>query len=260
VANLLAKLRQIEGSASPSSSYEINEFNEIASSTQFVESGVNEKTSSTHISQLEEGAGHKPASPSSSYEINEFNERTCSTAISDSDPYEKTSSTQKTEQGNTDLFGQAHDDDEKTGSDDSAKNASGTFFSKPSNESNPSGTFFSQISQFRNLEEEKLELPTLTAWDLLRADFHHLLDNGLNPEDTRGSITVVSDGPTGMVIGCNLRDAKELASHCRALKEKHPNPLEIRISAQHDQTMHLRSRHTLAMAQARSGVGLSVKA
>jgi hypothetical protein len=108
--------------------------------------------------------------------------------------------------------------------------------------------------------EEKLEPETLTAWDLLRADFHNLLENGLDPEDTRGSITVVADGPTGMVIGCNLRDAKELASHCRMLKEKYPDPLEIRISAQHDQTMHLRSRHTLAMANARSGVGMPVKA
>jgi hypothetical protein len=260
VANLLAKLRQQQASVLPVEVTKVTKLTKEPSSTQFVESGVNEKTSSTHISQLEEGAGQKPASPSSSYEINEINERTSSTVFSDSDPYEKTSSTQKNEQGNTDLFGQVHDDDKKTGSDDSAKNASGTFFSKPSNESNPSGTFFSQISQIRNLEEEKSEPEPLTAWSLLRADFHNLLDNGLDPADARGSITVIADGPTGMVIGCNLRDAKELAAHCRMLKEKFPDPLEIRISAQHEMTMHLRSRHTLAMAQAQSGVGLPVKA
>lgn len=120
-----------------------------------------------------------------------------------------------------------------------------------------SGTTVTTVSTVSDTSapfEEKLELETLTAWDLLRADFSNLLENGLDPEDTRGSITVVADGPTGMVVGCNLRDRAELAGHCRMLKAKYPNPLEIRISAQHDQTMHLRSRHTLAMVLAREGI------
>lgn len=87
----------------------------------------------------------------------------------------------------------------------------------------------------------------LTAWDLLRADWK-LLPTLIKPEDTQGSITVVSDGPVGMVIPCNLLDLKSLAGLCKTLKEKYPDPLVIRISAQHGDVMYLRLEHTKAQS------------
>jgi hypothetical protein len=44
------------------------------------------------------------------------------------------------------------------------------------------------------------------------------------------------------------------------LKTKYPDPLEIKISAQHGMTLVQRARHTKTMAAARSGVGMPVKA
>ena len=104
-------------------------------------------------------------------------------------------------------------------------------------------------SQEEPISSEDSEILTdLTAWDLLRADFTFLLEQAIEPDDARGSITVkVETG--GMVLPLNLRDKANIIAAVKRLIEKYPDPLEVAVHAEHGDSLHLRSRHTRRMAR-----------
>ena len=90
--------------------------------------------------------------------------------------------------------------------------------------------------------------PALTVWSLLRADWKLFIEHGIAEDDTIGSITATAE-TGGMVLPVNLKDVGNLTSAIKRLIEKYPDPLEVRISAQHDDSLFLRARYTRRMAK-----------
>ena len=90
--------------------------------------------------------------------------------------------------------------------------------------------------------------PALTVWTLLRADWKLFLGHAIAEDDAFGSITATAE-TGGMVLPVNLKDVGSLTSAIKRLIEKYPDPLEVRISAQHDDSLFLRARFTRRMAR-----------
>jgi hypothetical protein len=99
-------------------------------------------------------------------------------------------------------------------------------------------------------DSAKKYLPT--AWDLLRKDWKLLLESGFGPDDTVGSISVAAE-VEGREIhwnqGVRLDRHRELAETVRGLRDRFPDPLEVRITAQHNGRHESRGKFTQEKAR-----------
>ena len=97
------------------------------------------------------------------------------------------------------------------------------------------------------------EMPQKTVWDLLRKDWKLLLESGFGPDDTVGSITVVAEVEGREVHrnqGVRLDRHRELAETIRGLRDRFPDPLEVRFTAEHNGRHEARGKFTQAKARA----------
>jgi hypothetical protein len=82
----------------------------------------------------------------------------------------------------------------------------------------------------------------MTAWDMLRTDWTHLIEAIQEDENGRIEVHTLEGGTIQILDLCN---PTSMGLIIKELMQKHPDPIEIVIRAEHEERLTLRSRHRL---------------